>query len=50
MCATKCHGGNLTKWKISNESADEKKTTEDEMGKMCIYEPWSKYLVGISAV
>lgn len=25
MCATKCHGGNLTKWKISNESADEKK-------------------------
>lgn len=49
MCAPKCHGRNLTKWKISNESADEKKT-KDEMGKMCIYEPWSKYLVGISAV
>lgn len=49
MCATKCHGGSLTKWKISNESVDKKKT-KDEMGKMCIHEPWSKYLVGISGV
>lgn len=36
MCATKCHGGNLTKWKISNESADEKKQQKMKWEK-CVF-------------